>query len=73
MADILHSGREKAAEIFLKSSLPPDQVREFGFVPVATVEEAIEKAMTIHGKDAKILCLPKGAYVAPVLHDGGQG
>jgi nickel-dependent lactate racemase len=72
MADILHSGREKAAEIFLKSSLPPDQVREFGFVPVATVEEAIEKAMAIHGHDAKILCLPKGAYVAPVMHDSGQ-
>jgi nickel-dependent lactate racemase len=72
-ADILHAGREKAAEIFLKSSLPPEQVREFGFVPVATVEEAIEKAIAILGKEAKILCLPKGAYVAPVIHDGGQG
>jgi len=73
MADILHSGMEKASEIFLKSSLPEETVKEFGFVPVSTVEEAIEKAMTLHGKDAGILCLPKGAYVAPVVRDGGQG
>jgi nickel-dependent lactate racemase len=72
MADILHSGMEKASEIFLKSSLPPDQVREFGFVPVKSVEEAIEKALAIHGRDAAILCLPKGAYIAPVVQDGGQ-
>jgi len=73
MADILHSGMEKASEIFLKSSLPPEQVKAFGFVPVKSVEEAIEKAMAIHGKDAGILCLPKGAYIAPVVNDGGQG
>lgn len=73
MADILHSGMEKASEIFLKSSLPPEQVREFGFVPVASVEEALEMAMTILGKDAKILCLPKGAYVAPVVNECGHG
>jgi nickel-dependent lactate racemase len=73
MADVLHSGMDKASEIFLKSSLPAEMVKEFGFVPVATVEAAIEKAMVIHGKDAGILCLPKGAYVAPVVNDGGHG
>jgi nickel-dependent lactate racemase len=73
MADILHSGMEKASEIFLKSSMPPDQVRAFGFVPVKSVEEAIEKAMSIHGRDAKILCLPKGTHVAPVVSDWGNG
>jgi lactate racemase len=73
MADILHSGMEKASEIFLMSRMPPDLVREFGFVPVATVEEAIEKAMSIHGQDAKILCLPKGTHVAPVVSDWGNG
>ena len=67
MADILHSGLEKAGEIFLKSSLPPEQVKEFGFTPVKTVEEALEKAFLLHGKDAGILCLPKGCYVAPVI------
>jgi nickel-dependent lactate racemase len=73
MADILHSGLDKAAETFLISSLPTEEVKAFGFVPAKTVEEAIAKAMTIHGKDAKILCMPKGAYVAPVVNDGGQG
>jgi nickel-dependent lactate racemase len=72
MADILHSGRKKASEIFLKSSLPPQQVKEFGFVPVESVEEAIEKALAIQGKDAKILCLPKGTHVAPVVSEGGM-
>jgi lactate racemase len=72
MADILHSGLEKASEIFLKSSLPRDEVTAFGFVPVDSVEEALEQAMAIHGKEAGILCLPKGAAVAPVVSDGGQ-
>lgn len=72
MADVLHSGLEKASEIFLKSSLPPAQVKAFGFVPVDTVEEALEKAMAIHGKDAKVLCLPKGTHVAPVVRDWGN-
>jgi nickel-dependent lactate racemase len=73
MADVLHSGMEKASEIFLKSCLPPEQVKSFGFVPVETVEEAIEKAMTIHGSDARILCLPKGTHVAPVVGDWENG
>ena len=67
MADILHSGLEKAGEIFLKSSLPPGQVKAFGFTPVKTVEEALEKALLLHGKGAGILCLPKGLHVAPVV------
>jgi hypothetical protein len=46
-------------------------VKEFGFVPVESVEEAIEKALAIHGKNAKILCLPKGTHVAPVVSERG--
>jgi lactate racemase len=67
MADILHSGLEKAGEIFLKSSLRPEQVKAFGFTPVRTVEEALEQALLRHGKGAGILCLPKGLHVAPVV------
>ena len=73
MADILHSGLDKASEIFLKSSIPPEQVKAFGFVPVESVEQGIEKAFSIHGKEAGILCLPKGSYVAPVVSDEGMG
>jgi nickel-dependent lactate racemase len=72
MADILHSGRQKASKIFLKSSLPPEQVKAFGFLPVECVEEAIEKALAVQGKDAKILCLPKGTHVAPVVREGAM-
>ena len=67
MADILNSGMEKAGEIYLKSSISPDLVKEFGFTPVTTVEEALGKAMTVLGDDVNVLCLPKGPYVAPVL------
>jgi nickel-dependent lactate racemase len=69
MADLLNAGLEKAGEIFLKSSLKPDLVREIGFVPVKTVEEALDKAFSIVGKDAKVLCLPEGPYVAPVVYE----
>ena len=47
-------------------------MKEFGFVPVESVEEAIERALAIQGKDAKILCLPKGTHVAPVVSEGGM-
>ena len=68
MADILNSGLEKAGEIYLKSTLPSELVREFGFIPVESVEDALEKSFSILGNDAKILCLPKGPYVAPVVN-----
>ena len=68
MADIVNSGLEKAGEVFLKSTLDPEIVKECGFVPVQTVEEAIEKAFAIVGDDASILCLPKGLYIAPVIN-----
>ena len=68
MADIVNSGLEKAGEVFLKSTLDSELVKECGFVPVQTVEEAIEKAFSIVGKDARILCMPKGLYIAPVIN-----
>ncbi|MFC1766468.1 nickel-dependent lactate racemase [Planctomycetota bacterium] len=68
MADIVNSGLEKAGEVFLKSTLDPELVKECGLVPVKTVEEAIEKAFSIVGNDARILCMPKGLYVAPVIN-----
>lgn len=69
MADILNSGLEKAGEIYIKSSLPAEQVKEYGFTPVDTVEEALEKSFSILGDNAQILCLPEGPHVAPVLYD----
>jgi len=68
MADVLHSGREKAGEVCIKSSLPAELVKEFGLVPVPSVEEGLAKAFANLGNEASILCLPKGPYVAPVCN-----
>ena len=54
----LHTARSERRE-----RAKADQVKEFGFTPVATVEEAIEKAFLLHGRDASILCMPKGCYI----------
>jgi nickel-dependent lactate racemase len=67
-ADIVATAFEKAGKIYVKSDLPPDQLIEYGLTPVKSVDEALKKALADAGKDARILCLPQGPYVAPVLN-----
>jgi hypothetical protein len=43
-----------ASRVFVAGAENPSLIQHVGFKPTATVEEAIEKAQGIHGKDASI-------------------
>jgi nickel-dependent lactate racemase len=72
MADIVATAMEKAGKIYLKSELSPEKVEGYGLVPVRSVQEALEDAIKGAEENAKILCLPEGPYVAPVLNEAAS-
>jgi hypothetical protein len=43
-----------AARVFVAGAVEPSLVRHLGFEPMETVEQAMARALTIHGKDASI-------------------
>lgn len=47
-----HAGR-----VFVAGAQDPAVPRRLGFIPTVTVEEAIAKAETIHGRDCSIVCI----------------
>ena len=49
----------KKIDLYLVSSLPDDMVRKAYFIP-ASLEKALEAALSKHGKDAKIIVMPYG-------------
>jgi len=44
-------------QVFVAGAQDPQLVKHLGFVWTRTIEEAIDKAQTIHGKDAVIACV----------------
>lgn len=59
----------KRAAVYLVSTLPQELVEACGLRPFATVEQAIEAALDQIGPSARILVLPEGGSVLPVLSD----
>lgn len=57
--------REKAG--YLISAMPDELVRECFLEPAVTVEEALQKALTELGQDAKILVLPNANTTVPYV------
>ena len=55
------------SEIFLVSSLDETKVGNIGLKSAETVEDAINEALKKHGNNAKILFLPNGPQVLPIL------
>ena len=56
----------RRAEILMYSGGIPRGVLERLFVtPISSVEEGVKIALSRHGKDAKIIIMPKGPYVIP--------
>ena len=43
-----------ASRVFVAGAENPSLIQHVGFEPTGTVEDAIEKALGIHGKDASI-------------------
>ena len=50
-----------AARVFVAGAENPETPRHIGFIPTATVEEAIAEAKRIHGSDCSIVCIKQFA------------
>jgi hypothetical protein len=50
-----------AARVFVAGAENPETPRHIGFIPTATVEEAIAEAERIHGRDCSIVCITRFA------------
>jgi len=46
-----------AKNVFIAGIQDPALAYHVGFTPTKTVEEALDKALAIHGKDAVIACI----------------
>ena len=54
-------------DIYLMSNLDDSEVRNMMITPVRSIEEGIEKALAVLGKDAEIAVIPEGPMVIPIL------
>lgn len=55
--------------IFLVSDLPEDLVRLIGFIPFATVQEAVDAALDRLGAEAKVLVMPAAGSTLPIVEE----
>jgi len=57
----------KAKVMLYSDGLGAETLSKLFVEPVASVEEGIERALSEHGPDARIIAIPEGPYVMPVL------
>ncbi|NVM44761.1 MAG: nickel-dependent lactate racemase [Candidatus Lokiarchaeota archaeon] len=55
------------SEIYVVSNMKEDKIGNIGLKYADTVEIAIEESLKKHGKDARILILPNGPLILPLL------
>ena len=55
------------AEIYIISELKENEIGNIGLKYAPTVEDAIESSLKKHGQSAKILILPSGPQILPIL------
>jgi nickel-dependent lactate racemase len=55
------------AEIFVVSQLKEHEIGNIGLKYADSAEDAIKESLKKHGKDARILILPNGPLVLPLL------
>lgn len=55
------------AEIYIVSKMNEDEIGNIGLKHAKTVEEAIRESLNKHGSKAKILFLPNGPQILPIL------
>ena len=56
-------------DIYLVSSLDDAVVNDMMMTPVSTIEEGLEKAFSILGKDAEVIVIPEGPLILPLLEE----
>ena len=54
-------------DIYLVSSLDDAVVNDMMMMPVSTIEEGLEKAFSILGKNAEVIVIPEGPLILPLL------
>ncbi len=57
------------ARIFLVSGLEPDFVRSVFLEPYSSIDDALKAALSILGKDAKVLAMPYGGSTLPRISE----
>ncbi len=55
------------ADVYIVSKMKEDEIGKIGLKHAKTVEEAIKKSLNKHGSKAKILILPNGPQILPIL------
>jgi len=59
--------RRKAAVTVVTDGLPAGKLQNYFVAAADTVEQAVQRALEVHGHDATIAVIPKGPYVMPKL------
>ncbi len=54
-------------QIFMVSDLPDETVESVNFRPFETVQQAVDEALNLKGKDAKVLIMPSAGSTLPIL------
>ncbi len=70
-AHLVHVGRairDKARGIMVSPGIKPEVQRHLGFEPAQTPQEALEKALAMTSRAAKVAVLRHGGDVLPVIH-----
>ena len=56
-------------DIYLVSSLDDSIVNDMMMTPVSTIEEGLEKAFSVLGKNAEVVVIPEGPLILPLLEE----
>ena len=57
-----------ASEVIVTDSQIPDKtIRQVRLTPMATVQEALDYALAVLGRDSRVLVIPHGVAAIPVL------
>jgi nickel-dependent lactate racemase len=60
----------EVADIWVYSDgVPPEELELAKVKPLTSLQEGIDQALKKHGPNAKIVVVPDGPYVMPVLND----
>ncbi|MGH9325379.1 MAG: nickel-dependent lactate racemase [Terriglobia bacterium] len=68
-AHLAHVGRvicDRARGIMISKGIQPEIQKHIGFEPATSLEEALEKALSLAGRTAKVVALKQGGHVLPI-------
>lgn len=63
----LHKAVSHAEVMVHARGIPPEVLQRCFVTPIASVEEGIQRAMERHGPTARIVAIPRGPYVIPLV------